>query len=41
VRDEPYTHNYFGKDGNKLAPNVAALATSMLPPDKAQRETVS
>lgn len=41
LHDEPYTHNYFGKDGNKLAANVTALATSLLPPDKPQPETVA
>ena len=41
LNDEPYINNYFGKDGNKLAPNVTALATSMLPPDAPKRETVA
>lgn len=41
LRDEPYINNYFGKDGNKLAPNVTALATSMLPPKAPKRETVA
>ncbi len=41
VHDEPYINNYFGQGENKLAPNVTALATSMLPPDAPKRETVS
>jgi type 1 glutamine amidotransferase len=41
LNDEPYINNYFGKDGNRLAPNVTALATSMLPPDAPRRETVA
>lgn len=41
LTDEPYINNYFGKDENKLASNVAALATSMLPPDAPKRETVA
>lgn len=41
IHDEPYINNYFGKDENRLAPNVTALATSMLPPEKPQREVVS
>ena len=41
LHDEPYINNYFGKEENRLAPNVTALATSMLPPDKPQREIVS
>jgi type 1 glutamine amidotransferase len=39
VRDEPYIKNYFGPDGP--AKNVTALATSMLPPESPQRETVA
>lgn len=39
VNDEPYINNYFGPNGPE--PNVVALATSMLPPDKPQRETVA
>ena len=39
--DEPYINNYFGGDGNRLAPNVTALATSMLPPESPKRETVA
>lgn len=39
VHDEPYTKNYFGKDGP--AKNVTALATSLLPPEAPQRETVA
>ena len=41
LHDEPYINNYFGSDGNKLAANVTALATSMLPPEDPKRETVS
>jgi type 1 glutamine amidotransferase len=41
VHDEPYINNYFGPEGNKLAPNVTALATSMLPPDAPRREIVA
>ncbi len=41
LHDEPYIHNFFGKEGNKLAANVTALATSMLPPENPQRETVA
>ena len=41
LNDEPYINNYFGKDGNKPAPNVTVLATSMLPPEAPKLETVS
>lgn len=41
VHDEPYINNYFGKDQNKLAKNVTALATSLLPPEDPQPETVA
>lgn len=41
LHDEPYINNYFGKEGNRLAPNVTALATSMLPPESPKRETVA
>ncbi|MDP6466442.1 MAG: ThuA domain-containing protein [Pirellulaceae bacterium] len=41
LHDEPYINNYFGNDGNQLASNVTALATSMLPPEKPKREIVS
>ena len=40
LHEEPYTNNYFGR-GNKLAPNVTALATSLLPPENPKRETVA
>lgn len=40
LKDEPYTNNYFGPD-KKLAPNVTALATSMLPPNAPKPETVA
>jgi len=39
--DEPYIQNYFGPNGNRLAPGVTALATSMLPPEAPQREIVA
>ena len=39
VHDEPYIKNYFGKEGP--AKNVTALATSLLPPEAPQRETVA
>lgn len=41
LHDEPYINNYFGKGENKLAPNVTAIATSMLPPEAPKRETVA
>lgn len=41
LHDEPYINNYFGKDNNRLAPGVTALATSMLPPESPQREVVA
>lgn len=41
LHDEPHINNYFGKNGNQLAPHVTALATSLLPPDAPQRETVA
>lgn len=41
VHDEPYINNYFGKNNNQLADNVTALATSMLPPDDPESETVA
>jgi hypothetical protein len=41
MHDEPYINNYFGTGGNKLAPNVTAIATSMLPPEAPKRETVA
>lgn len=41
INDEPYINNYFGKDGNKLASNVTAIATSMLPPENPRAEVVA
>ena len=41
INDEPYINNYFGKDGNKLAANVTAIATAMLPPEKPSAEVVA
>lgn len=41
LHDEPYINNYFGKDENRLADNVTALATSMLPPAQPKQETVA
>ena len=40
LHDEPYYNNYFGQ-GNAMAPNVTALATAMLPPEKPTPETVA
>jgi type 1 glutamine amidotransferase len=39
--EEPYYNNYFGPDGNRMAPNVTALATAMLPPENPKREVIS
>src|SRR5439155_738329 len=41
LHDEPYIRNYFGPNDNQPASNVTALATSMLPPEAPQRETVA
>jgi type 1 glutamine amidotransferase len=41
LRDEPYINNYFGSDGNRLASNVTALATSLLPPESPKPEVVA
>jgi type 1 glutamine amidotransferase len=41
VNDEPYINNYFGGEGNQMAKNVTALATSMLPPKSPKQETVA
>jgi type 1 glutamine amidotransferase len=41
LTDEPYYNNYFGSGGNRLAPNVTAFATAMLPPDAPRREVVA
>ena len=41
LQDEPYINSYFGKDGNRLASNVTALATAMLPPEAPRREIVA
>ncbi len=41
LHDEPYINNYFGPDENQLAPNVTALATSLLPPESPQPERVA
>ena len=41
LHDEPYINNYFGPNGNQPAPNVTILASSMLPPEAPQRESVS
>ncbi|MCI0705529.1 MAG: ThuA domain-containing protein [Planctomycetia bacterium] len=38
LHDEPYINNYFGKDGP--AKNMTPLATTMLPPEKPNKETV-
>lgn len=39
--EEPYYNNYFGPDGNKMAANVTALATAMLPPEDPKKEVVA
>jgi type 1 glutamine amidotransferase len=39
--DEPYIKNYFGPNENKLADGVAALATSMLPPEAPEKQIVA
>jgi type 1 glutamine amidotransferase len=41
INDEPYINNYFGPEKNQLAPNVTALAISMLPPEAPKREVVA
>ena len=41
IHDEPYINNYFGGPGNRLGPQVQALAASMLPPDAPRREVVA
>lgn len=41
LHDEPYINNYFGPDGNKLAPGVVAFATSQLPPEAPKTEIVA
>lgn len=41
LHDEPYINNYFGPDGNKLAPGVIAFAASQLPPDAPKTEIVA
>ena len=41
LHDEPYINNYFGKEGNRPAANLTALAYSMLPPGAPKRETVA
>jgi type 1 glutamine amidotransferase len=41
LKDEPYINNYFGPEGNKLAPNVITFATSMLPPESPKPEIVA
>jgi type 1 glutamine amidotransferase len=41
LHGEPYINNYFGRDENRLAPNVTALATSMLPPEAPSQEIVA
>lgn len=39
--EEPYYNNYFGTDGNRMAPHVTALATAMLPPEAPKSEVVA
>ncbi len=41
IHDEPYINNYFGPNGNKLAPGVVAFATSQLPPEDPKTEIVA
>lgn len=41
INDEPYINNYFGGEGNQMAKNVTALATSLLPPKSPKQETVA
>ena len=41
VRDEPYGNNYFGPKGNKPAPNVTIIATSLQPPEAPKKEAVA
>lgn len=41
VHDEPYINNYFGPNGNRPAPNVTVLATSLLPPEAPKSEIVA
>lgn len=41
LHDEPYINNYFGPDGNRLAPGVTAFATSQLPPEDPKTEIVA
>jgi type 1 glutamine amidotransferase len=41
VHDEPYINNYFGPGSNRMASNVTAIATSMLPPEAPKREVVA
>ncbi len=41
IKDEPYTNNFFGKEGNRVAANVTQLATSMLPPENPKPECVA
>lgn len=41
LHEEPYINNYFGKNDNQPMPNVTVLATSLLPPEKPQREPVA
>ena len=41
IRDEPYGNNYFGPHGNKPAPNVTILATSLQPPESPKTEAVA
>lgn len=41
LHDEPYINNFFGKQANRPAENVTALATSMLPPEDPKPETVA
>jgi type 1 glutamine amidotransferase len=41
IHDEPYINNYFGRNENHFGAGVVAIAHSMLPPEKPQKETVA
>lgn len=41
LNDEPYTNNYLGPTGNRLAAPTTVLATSLLPPEAPKPEAVS
>ena len=41
LHDEPYINNYFGPDDNRMLSGAFAVATSLLPPDRPQREVIA